>query len=252
MARQNRRRLVRLADRVEVGSLDQAVALIIAGRVMVNGMVVTNPDSLVPADAAVTLVKSRTLRGTFKLRKALARFDVTVSGRVCLDVGAAAGGFTTALLHAGARRVYAVDVGHGQLASWLRQDPRVVNLESVNLADLGPDLVPEPVALVCLDLSYLAIADALPQLTRVDLAEDAQLIALVKPTFELRAPSLVKDDEAINKAVATAVAAAQHFGWSVGRTVAPVVGAGGAREVFIYGVRREGRSGDGTARHPPP
>jgi 23S rRNA (cytidine1920-2'-O)/16S rRNA (cytidine1409-2'-O)-methyltransferase len=236
MARRHHRRFVRLVDRL--GSVREAVALIVAGRVRVNGVVVTNPEALVAADAVVVLVPERVLRGTVKLRAALARFGARVSGRVCLDVGAAAGGFTAALLEAGAAKVYAVDVGYGQLAGWLRQDSRVLNLERTNLAYLGPGLVPEAVEVICLDLSYLALADAIPQLVTLDLSEAAQLIALVKPTFELHASSMIVEGDVIDKAVAAAMAAAESCGWSVDESSVLVGGGGGAREVFIYGTRR--------------
>ena len=134
--------------------------------------------------------------------------------------------------------MYAVDVGYGQLAGWLRQDGRVVNLERTNLADLGPELIPEAVEVICLDLSYLALADALPQLASVEVSDCAQLIALVKPTFELHASSMIIDGDAIDKTVAAAIAVAGSCGWSVGDTTVPVRGAGGAPEVFIYGTRR--------------
>lgn len=238
MARRRHPRFVRLADRLQVGSLPEAVAVIAAGRVTVNGMVVTNPDALIASDAVVALAPERVLRGTVKLRAALARFGAPVSGRVCLDVGAAAGGFTAALLDAGAGKVYAVDAGYGQLAGWLRQDSRVVNLERTNLADLGPGLVPEKVEVICLDLSYLALSGAIPQLVSLDLTQTAQLIALVKPTFELHASSVVVDDDAIGEAVASARFAAESTGWSVADTSVPVRGFGGAAEVFIYATRR--------------
>src|SRR5579885_3286776 len=122
-------------------------------------------------------LRSRELRGTIKLRAALAAFAVEVAGRVALDVGASTGGFTVALLEAGAARVYAVDAGFGQLLGRLRQDARVVNLERTNLAALE---LPEPIDLVTVDLSYLSIALAAPQLPRAP-----ELIALVKPMFEL-------------------------------------------------------------------
>ena len=109
---------------------------------------------------------------------------------MALDLGAAAGGFTQALLEAGAARVYAVDAGSGQLRGWLRVDPRVINLERTNLADVGPDLVPETVDLVTIDLSYLALADALPQIDTSVLASSATVVALVKPTYELHAGAL--------------------------------------------------------------
>jgi 23S rRNA (cytidine1920-2'-O)/16S rRNA (cytidine1409-2'-O)-methyltransferase len=241
MARRRHRRFVRLVHRLEAGSVEEAVALIIARRVTVNGVVITNPDALVASDAVVAPLPDRVLRGTLKLRAALGRFRVGISGRVCLDVGAAAGGFTAALVEAGAARVYAVDVGHGQLAGWLRQDHRVVNLERINLADLGSRLVPEPVEVICMDLSYLALADAIPQLASIDLSDRARLIALVKPTFELHASTAIFDDDAINKAVAAATAAAESHGWWVDDTTVPVSGGGGAPEVFICGTRRPGR-----------
>jgi 23S rRNA (cytidine1920-2'-O)/16S rRNA (cytidine1409-2'-O)-methyltransferase len=227
-----------LLDRLEVGSVEEAVVVIVAGRVTVNGVVVMNPDVLIAYDAVVGLLPERVLRGTVKLRAALAGFGAQVSGRLCLDVGAAAGGFTAALLEAGARTVYSVDVGYGQLAGWLRQDGRVVNLERTNLAGLGPGLVPEAVEVICFDLSYLALADALPQLASLELSEGAQLIALVKPTFELHASSMIIDSDGIDKAVAAARAGAESCGWSVGDTTVPVSGGGGAPEVFIYGTRR--------------
>ena len=241
MARRARSRFAPLVDRVEVDSRREAIQLIQSGRVKVNGVITRNPRSLVAPNAAVTLTRPRTLRGTTKLRAALARFGPDVSGRVCLDVGAAAGGFTTALLEAGAARVYAVDTGYGQLLGSLRQDQRVVNLERTNLRDLGPDTVPEPVGVVCLDLSYVALADALPQLTGVDWRHDAELVALVKPTFELGAGSLVTDPEPLAKARAIAAAAAESCGWSVlGSMPAPVTGQAGAPEVFLHGRRAHG------------
>src|SRR3712207_2459095 len=109
--------------------------MLVDGRVLVDGFPVRNPRSLVNARARVELVARERLRGEVKLGRALALLHVDVRGRVALDVGAAAGGFTKALLAAGARRVYAVDTGHGQLLGSLRQDPRVVNLERTNLGE---------------------------------------------------------------------------------------------------------------------
>jgi hypothetical protein len=153
------------------------VALIRAGRVFADGTPVTNPAARVAADATITVRPPRPLRGTLKLQAAPAVFDCTIAGRVALDIGASTGGFTVALLEAGARHVYALDAGHGQLLGSLRQDPRVTNLERTNLADLRADRIPEPVEVVTLDLSYLAIADAIPQLGVLTLARDAELLA---------------------------------------------------------------------------
>ncbi len=240
MARHARSRIVRLVERLNVDR-HEAIQLIEAGRVMVNGIVTRNPHTLVATDASVTLKKERTLRGTIKLRAALARFDIDVAGCVCLDVGAAAGGFTTALLEAGASKVYAVDTGYGQLRGSLRQDRRVVNLERTNLRDLDRTLAPETLGLVSMDLSYVALAAAVPQLARLSWTVAAHMLALVKPTFELGAASLVTDPEAVTKAVAAVTTAAESTGWSVvGSMPAPPTGDARAAEVFVHARRVEG------------
>lgn len=153
----------------------------------------TNPSSRVRAGSPITISRPRPLRGEAKLRAALSAFAVDPSGRTALDVGAAAGGFTRVLLGAGARRVYAVDVGHGQLLGSLRQDSRVVHLERTNLAGLDEDRVPDVVDLVTIDVSYLALSSAAPQLERIRLAPDVEAIALVKPQFELGLASPPED-----------------------------------------------------------
>src|SRR3954447_13985210 len=135
------------------------------GEVLVGGGVVTNPASMVPPGTAVAIKEERVLRGRRKLEAALSHWDdVPVAGAVALDAGAAAGGFTQALLEAGARRVYAVEAGYGQLLGSLRQDPRVVNLERVNLGVLAQQSVSDALDAVTLDLGYLALANGVPQL----------------------------------------------------------------------------------------
>ena len=154
MARKGRVALRRLRDELvrahpSITDPDKAIT---RGAVVVDGRVVTNAASLVPIGVAITLRRAQPLRGEAKLEAALDAFHVAVSGRIALDVGAAAGGFTRVLLNAGARRVYAVDAGHGQLLGSLRQDPRVVDLERVNLAELNVEIVPDTVDVVTLDL----------------------------------------------------------------------------------------------------
>jgi 23S rRNA (cytidine1920-2'-O)/16S rRNA (cytidine1409-2'-O)-methyltransferase len=219
--------------------IQDPVALIRGGRVFADGTPVTNPASRVAPNATVSVRPPRPLRGTLKLQAALAAFDCTVAGRTALDVGASTGGFTIALLEAGARHVYALDTGHGQLLGSLRQDPRVTNLERTNLADLGPDRIPEPVAVVTIDLSYLAIADAIPQLGVLSLAPDAELIALVKPMFELHLARLPRDPQQLAGAVDRAATALAAHGWSVVEEFAsPIRGRNGAIEFFVHAVRR--------------
>jgi 23S rRNA (cytidine1920-2'-O)/16S rRNA (cytidine1409-2'-O)-methyltransferase len=209
-----------------------------AGRVLVDGRIVTNPNSQVAPDAALAVRPVRALRGTAKLAAALEAFAVPVEGRVALDLGAAAGGFTTALLQAGARRVYAVDVGHGQLLGSLRQDPRVVNLEATNLADLDAALVPEPVEVATADLSFVSLAQALPQLGLVSFAAGADLVALVKPMFELQLAEPPTDEDGLHRALERARAGVALAGWTVVADMrSPVTGARGAVEFLLHGRR---------------
>ena len=216
--------------------VDEAIA---SGRVLVDGRIVTNPGSQVAPDAALALRPVHGLRGEVKLAAALRAFAVPVRDHGALDPGASAGGFTTALLKAGARRVYAVDVGHGQLLGSLRQDPRVVNLESTNLADLGPELVPDPVEVLTADLSFVSLARALPQLHRLAFAGAADLVALVKPMFELQLAEPPADEDRLGAAVARARAGLERAGWRVeGDMRSPVTGARGAVEFLLHARRR--------------
>jgi 23S rRNA (cytidine1920-2'-O)/16S rRNA (cytidine1409-2'-O)-methyltransferase len=208
----------------------------------VDGFPVRNPRSLVQTGVRVELLQPRPLRGEVKLRAALASLAIDVRGRVALDVGAAAGGFTCALLAAGARRVYAVDAGHGQLLGSLRQDERVVNLEATNLGALDQRLVPEPMELVTIDVSYVALAVAVPQLERIALAPCAELVALVKPQFELRLGRPPTIEPALSAALERARRGIEAAGWRVLASIrSPVLGARGAIEFFVHAIRDEPR-----------
>jgi len=215
--------------------LDDPARLIKEGAVLVDGVPAQSPRTRVRADAAIQIRRPRLLRGTVKLAHALAVFGIDAAGAAALDLGAAAGGFTQALLDAGAARVYAVDAGAGQLRGWLRADPRVINLERTNLARLGPHLISEPVDLVTMDLSYLAVAEAIGQVDRLLLAPAAQLIALVKPTFELHAATLADQPQQVAAAAQTAARALEDHGWRIlGQQPSPILGAKGAVEIFIH------------------
>jgi 23S rRNA (cytidine1920-2'-O)/16S rRNA (cytidine1409-2'-O)-methyltransferase len=209
--------------------------------VLVDGVPAASIRTRVRADATVKIREHRPLRGTVKLAHALAGFDVDPAGVVALDLGAAAGGFTQALLAAGAARVYAVDAGVGQLRGWLRADPRVISLERTNLADLNPRLISEPVELITMDLSYLSVAGAIGQVDRRLLAPAAQLIALVKPTFELHSAGLADHPDQVAAAADAAACALEEHGWHVrGRLPSPIGGARGAVEVFVHAARSHG------------
>jgi 23S rRNA (cytidine1920-2'-O)/16S rRNA (cytidine1409-2'-O)-methyltransferase len=219
--------------------VEAPVMLIESGQVVVDGFLVTNPSSLVRVDASISFRRDEPLRGERKLRAALERFDLRVQDRVAVDLGAAAGGFTRALLDAGAARVYAVDAGYGQLLGSLRADARVVNLERTNLGRLDSKLVPQAVDLLTLDLSYLAVGRAVAQLSRLRFTRGADVLALVKPMFELGLARPPTDERRLNEAVERAATglAAEH--WTILDTMRPrVCGARGAIEFFIH-ARRE-------------
>ena len=235
--------LVRLYPELE----DPATA-IAAGRVLVNGFPVTNVAARVPADASLRLRVDRPLRGSAKLRAALDVFDVSVAGRIAVDVGAAAGGFTRVLLDCGARRVYAVDVGYGQLVGSLRQDERVEVLERVNIAALGPSLVPDLVDVITIDVSYLAVAAAAAQLEALRVRSSADCVALVKPMYELRLARPPTDDAALCRAVEAAARGLARSGWRIEGVVrSPERGSRGAIEFLIHARRALASRGRGDA-----
>lgn len=215
-------------------------AAIAARLLMVDGRIVTSTRTLVPAGAPVVLRQSRSLRGEDKLRAALDAFGVDVGSRICLDIGASAGGFTRVLLEHGAAKVIAVDAGYGQLRGSLRAHPRVVSLERTNLSDLGW-AVPRCwiVEVVTMDLSYLSVAAAVPQLEAARLAETADLVALVKPMYELGLAAPPSNGRQLLRAVERACRGVERGRrWLVeGIVTSPVPGARGSREWLIHARR---------------
>jgi 23S rRNA (cytidine1920-2'-O)/16S rRNA (cytidine1409-2'-O)-methyltransferase len=227
-------------------SRTRAQALILAGRVFVATRRVEKAGEAFAADAAIE-VRGRdhswVSRGGVKLAFALDRFAIDPTGRVALDIGASTGGFTDVLLHRGAARVHAVDVGHGQLAWKLRCDPRVVVHERVNARRLDRAEIPEPVEIIACDASFIGLATILaaPLLLA---AEEATLVALVKPQFEagrghVGSGGIVRDP-AVQERVCERIAAwvAEQPGWTVrGVVESPIRGADGNRE-FLLCARR--------------
>lgn len=172
------------------------------------------------------------------MRAALAGFGIDVHGRVCLDLGAAAGGFTRVLLEGGAACVYAVDAGFGQLLGSLRQDPRVRNLEATNVSKLDTRLIPDAIQVVTIDVSYLALAAAVAQLGGIVIAADADLVGLVKPMFELRLPTAPSEVNLVAEAVERAAVGIEAAGWHVVASMpSPVLGGRGAVEALLHARR---------------
>ena len=232
-------------------SRTKAQALILAGLVNCGERRVDKPGEQLAAGVALAL-KGRdhpwVSRGGVKLDSALDHFRIAVAGHVALDIGASTGGFTEVLLSRGARRVYAVDVGHGQLAWKLRQDPRVVVLERHNARHLTRADIPEPVDIITCDASFISLTTVLPAPLALA-AERAELVALVKPQFEAGPARVGKGgvvrDREVHREVCERVAAwvAVQPGWSVlGIVESPILGPEGNREFLLYARRGEEES----------
>lgn len=231
-----------LVERGLVESRSRARLLIREGQVSVNGAVVTKPSAtfrsgdIVEVDGGYTDYVSR---GAVKLAHALDTFRFNPAGRVCLDLGASTGGFTEVLLGADAAKVYAVDVGHGQLHPRVADDDRVINLEKTHAKDLCQELVPDPVeGLVC-DVSFISLKKALPSALAL-CAPGAFLIALIKPQFELGPDFIGKgglvtaDEAALADLCADMREWVTGFGWQVaGVTDSPITGGDGNREFLL-------------------
>ncbi len=168
-------------------SREQAKRLILAGLVLVNEQKIDKAGTLIPEDADIRLLGQEhpyVGRGGLKLEKALQEFQIDPTGQVVIDVGASTGGFTDCLLQHGAKKVYAVDVGYGQLAWKLLQDPRVILRERTNIRYLTPDDFPEQMEMAVIDLSFISMTKILAPVQHL-LKPQAQVIALVKPQFEV-------------------------------------------------------------------
>lgn len=213
-----------------------------AGEVEVDGQVVDKPGSRVSTESLLE-VRERmpyVSRGGLKLEGALDRFDLDPRGWVCMDVGASTGGFTDCLLQRGAARVYAVDVGYGQLDYGLRKDDRVVVMERTNARHLGADALPEPVRLVTVDVAFISLTKVLPALLG-HLEPGGLLLPLIKPQFEAGPEAvgkggIVRDERVRARVVRETIRELESLGLELlGSADAAIPGAGGNREaVALY------------------
>jgi len=233
-----------LVERGLVESRERGQALILAGQVLVNDQKVDKAGTLVPEDAEIRITGERmpyVSRGGLKLEGALKHFNVSAEGKTALDVGASTGGFSDCLLQHGAKKVYAVDVGYGQIAWKLRQDPRVVMIERTNIRDMDPKLVPEPIDIAVIDVSFISLEKVVPSVLRF-LVPAGELIALIKPQFEVGKEhvgkgGIVRDEVARHAAVGTIEAFVKGLGLEVkGVVPSPITGQDGNVEFLIYAV----------------
>ncbi|MFC2172516.1 TlyA family RNA methyltransferase [Acidobacteriota bacterium] len=229
-----------LVDRELAPTRNRARAIIMAGRVVVDEHRIDKAGHLVRPDASIRIKPGRgefVGRGGDKLQHALKAFEVDAQSLICLDVGASTGGFTQCLLKSGALKVYAVDVGYGQMDPLVRNDPRVVSVERTNARYLSSDEIPEPVSLVTMDVSFISALKILPALVPLSTPE-AVFVILIKPQFELGPSEVGKGgivrsaDKHVKalKTVAMGMMDAGLFPWAV--TNSPIAGASGNREFF--------------------
>jgi 23S rRNA (cytidine1920-2'-O)/16S rRNA (cytidine1409-2'-O)-methyltransferase len=223
-------------------SRQRAQAMIMAGNVLVNSQLVEKSGYLVSESSDITL-KGEALpyvsRGGLKLEKALESFEVSVQDRICLDVGASTGGFTDCLLQHGAARVYAVDVGYGQLAWQLRQDSRVTPIERMNIRSMPRSMLPEPVDLVTIDVSFISLKIVVPAVMKF-MRQSAPIIALIKPQFEVGKGrvgkgGVVRDPLQHESVVNELNRFFKDSGWtSLPVVPSPILGPSGNREFLIH------------------
>jgi 23S rRNA (cytidine1920-2'-O)/16S rRNA (cytidine1409-2'-O)-methyltransferase len=234
-----------VVERGLAASRERARALILAGLVRVNGVVVSKAGTAIAADADVTLIEPDhpyVGRGGLKLAHALDHFGIDATGRLALDVGASTGGFTDVLLRRGAPRVVALDVGHGQLDWKIRSDPRVVVVERVNARSLTAGQLPDDARafdLVTMDVSFISAKQILPAIVPL-LRRGADLVILVKPQFEagreeVGKGGLVRDPAVHARVLDEVSAAATALGLTrVATTESPITGTEGNREFLLH------------------
>jgi 23S rRNA (cytidine1920-2'-O)/16S rRNA (cytidine1409-2'-O)-methyltransferase len=246
-----------LVERGYAPTRNRAQRLIMAGLVRVDGQPVGKAGEPVPTDADVRVERDSNpfvSRGGLKLQAALDAFELDVAGRTALDVGASTGGFTDCLLQRGAARVYAVDVGYGQLDWSLRQDARVVTLERTNARHLTAEQVPEACHLAVFDVSFISLAKVVPAILPL-LAEGADLLMLVKPQFEgepheIGKGGVIRDQARRLAIVQRAIARLEALGLNLQREMdSPIHGPKGNIEVLAW-FRPGGRADDSSGSAP--
>ena len=237
-----------LVEKGLVESREKATRLILAGDVLVDGRRVDKAGALVDATADIE-IRGRSAyvsRGGEKLAHALDTFAVDPRGKTCADIGASTGGFTDCLLQRGAVRVYAIDVGTGQLDQKLRRDPRVVSMEKMNARTIDPRLFEERPALAVIDVAFISLEKVLPAIFNL-VAPRGEIVALVKPQFEAGREAVgkggvVRDPEVHRKVVVRIARWAVLRGWHVRSvTPSPLRGPKGNREFFLH-LASHGRS----------
>ena len=229
-----------LVDRTLAPSREKAQALILAGQVLVNGQKIDKAGRQIDPESRVEILESPRYvsRGGLKLEAAIRHFGIQVEHQICLDIGSSTGGFTDCLLQHAAARVYAIDVGTGQLDWKLRNDSRVIFREQTNARYLTRAEVPEPIGLAVCDVSFISITMILPALSEL-LAPSGEMVILVKPQFELERHQvgkggIIRDPELHQLACKRVEDEVRYLGFRSEIMPSPVLGAEGNQEFLLY------------------
>ncbi|MCI8660325.1 MAG: TlyA family RNA methyltransferase [Lachnospiraceae bacterium] len=240
-----------LVSRGLAPSREKAKAFIMSGIVYVDGQKEDKPGTSFPlsADIEVRGVALKYVsRGGLKLEKAMRCFDVSLVGKICMDVGSSTGGFTDCMLQNGARKVYAVDVGHGQLDWKLRNDERVVCMERTNIRYVTPNEIPEKIQFSSIDVSFISLTKVLEPVQRL-LAEDGQVVALIKPQFEagrekVGKKGVVREKSTHLEVIEMVLRYAAKLGFEIrGLEYSPIKGPEGNIEYLVHLQNRPGEEG---------
>lgn len=246
---------VLLVQRGLAASREKAKAVIMAGNVLVDGQREDKAGTMFDDKVQITVKGSQlryVSRGGLKLEKAMSHFDVTPDGKVCMDIGASTGGFTDCMLQNGAVKVYAVDVGHGQLDWRLRNDPRVVCMEKTNIRYVTPDQIQEPVALASVDVSFISLTKVLLP-ARELLTGDGEMVCLIKPQFEagrekVGKKGVVRDSAVHEEVIEKVMAYAVSIGFDVlALEFSPIKGPEGNIEYLVHLKKTDGSEGKVSA-----
>lgn len=231
-----------LVDKGIAISRERAKAMIMEGNILVNGAPVTKSGAMIDKDADIVL-RGKDIpyvsRGGLKLKAALEHFNINLEGLVAMDIGSSTGGFTDCLLQRGAKKVYCIDVGYGQLAWSLRNDPRVILLERTNIRHLGKESIPDAVDFVTIDVSFISLEKVIPKAMEF-MTENGTILALVKPQFEVGKGEvgkggIVRDEEKRLLSVKSVREFAENAGLRTeGVFESPVAGQKGNREYFLH------------------
>ena len=247
----NKERLdVLLVEKNFFESRERAKRIIMSGKVLVDDKKIDKAGTLVNRDCEIRLLGEDipfVSRGGLKLNKAIKEFNININGKIAADIGASTGGFTDCMLQNGAVKVYAIDVGYGQLAWKLRNDPRVINMERTNIRNVTHDMIVEDIAIASIDVAFISLDKVLPVVFNL-LSDNGEVVALIKPQFEagrenVGKKGVVRDKKVHFEVIERVLNFASEIGFSVnGLTFSPIKGPEGNIEYLTHLIKNTNRS----------